>query len=333
MKFIKKFEEITLKDLPVVGGKNASLGEMIQKLSTKGVSVPSGFAITADAYRELIKQNNLGSTIETLLSKAMKTDLDGLAAIGKEIRKLIAAAPLPEEIIKEIRDAYQQIEQRYGTLCDVAVRSSATAEDLPEASFAGQQETFLNIRGADALLEACRKAYASLFTDRAISYRIDNKFDHMDVALSIGVQKMVRSDKGCSGVIFTLDTESGFRDIVMINASYGLGENIVQGTVIPDEFYVHKPTLKLGFKPVLKKRLGTKHLRMVYTESNGKTTENIPVPEAEQKKYSLTNDEIISLAQQAMTIEDHYTELKGSWCPMDIEWGKDGAGQIPRIDR
>ncbi len=324
MKFIKKFEEISVNDIPIVGGKNANLGEMIQKLSAKQVSVPSGFAITADAYREHIKQNNLDTVIQKLLSQVNKKDLTTLERSGKEIRKLIANAPLPESVIQEIRQSYQQAEQRYGTLCDVAVRSSATAEDLPEASFAGQQETYLNIRGADALLEACRHSYASLFTDRAISYRIDNHYEHMDIALSIGVQKMVRTDKGCSGVIFTLDTESGFRDVVMINASYGLGENIVQGTVIPDEFYVHKPTLKLGFKPILKKRVGTKHLRMIYSEKDGLTVENIPVPKEEQSRYCLTNEEILSLAQQAVIIEDHYAQLKNNWCPMDIEWGKDG---------
>ncbi len=324
MKYIKKFEEITLQDLPTVGGKNASLGEMIQKLSAKKVLVPSGFAITADAYREHLQINKLVVPIEALLKKINKENLTTLTTAGKEIRALIAHVPLPEVVIQEIRQAYQDLEQRYGILCDVAVRSSATAEDLPEASFAGQQETFLNIRGIDGLLDACRKAYASLFTDRAISYRIDQNFDHMEVALSIGVQKMVRSDKGCSGVMFTLDTESGFPDVVMINASYGLGENIVQGTVVPDEFYVHKPTLKQGFRPILKKRLGNKHVRMVYTESNGKTIENVSTTEKEQKEYSLTDDEIIMLAQQAIIIEDHYSDGKGAWSPMDIEWGKDG---------
>lgn len=324
MKFIKKFEEITLQDLPIVGGKNASLGEMIQHLITQGVTVPSGFAITADAYRELIQNNNIDVFIQQQLDTVDKTNLNTLIAAGKAIRESLLQAKLPEVIIQEIREAYQMLEKRYGSLCDVAVRSSATAEDLPEASFAGQQETFLNISGIEALLNACRKAFASLFTDRAISYRIDHGFQHMDIALSIGVQKMVRSDKASSGVIFTLDTESGFRDVVMINSSYGLGENIVQGIVVPDEFYVHKPTLQQGFKPLLKKRLGNKHIRMVYTKKDGKSVENIPVPEHEQQQFSLSDDEVLELAKQAVTIENYYSNLKGTWCPMDIEWGKDG---------
>lgn len=324
MKFIKKFEEINISDLPHVGGKNASLGEMIQKLSAKQVQIPSGFAITASAYRLYILQNNLNDPIAKLLSTIQKNNLATLENAGKNIRSLIADATMPTEIRQEIFSAYQEMELRYGSLCDVAVRSSATAEDLPEASFAGQQETFLNICGPEALLEACRKAYASLFTDRAISYRIDHNFDHLDVALSIGVQKMVRSDKGCSGVMFTLDTESGFPDVVMINAAYGLGENIVQGIVVPDEMYVHKPTLRQGYTPLLKKRVGSKHLRMIYAQEEGKTVQNIPVALDEQERYALTDQEILSLANQAIIIEDHYTQLKGGWCPMDIEWGRDG---------
>jgi pyruvate,water dikinase len=324
MKFIRLFEEIGIKDVGIVGGKNASLGEMIQRLGTKGVLIPSGFAVTADAYRHYLSTNKLDTKIRSLLAKIEKNNITTLIDVGHEIRSLIRTSPLPSDLIEEIINAYQKLESRYGKQCDVAVRSSATAEDLPEASFAGQQETFLNIRGESDLLRVCPNAYASLFTNRAISYRIDNKFDHMSVALSIGVQKMVRSDQASSGVIFTLDTESGSPDVVFITSSYGLGENIVQGTVDPDEFYVHKPTLKKGFSPLLKKRLGNKLVKMVYAQDRQTSTQNIKTTRQEYKNFSLTNDEILTLATQALIIEDHYTEQKGSWCPMDIEWAKDG---------
>lgn len=323
MKFIKLFEEIGIKDVPTVGGKNASLGEMIQKLGNKGVLIPSGFAITADAYWHHISQNNLKDKIKSLLSKVDKRNLEKLAEIGHEIRVLIRSTQLPIDLADEITTSYKKIEDRYGTMCDVAVRSSATAEDLPEASFAGQQETFLNIKGAAELLKTCPEVFASLFTNRAISYRIDHGYDHMSVGLSIGVQKMVRSGNASSGVAFTLDTESGYKDVVFITASYGLGENIVKGTVNPDEFYVHKPTLKLGFKPILKKRLGSKRIKMVYSQDSKNTTRNIPTKEREQLVFALSDDEILSLAKQCLTIEEHYSDLKQSWCPMDIEWAKD----------
>ena len=324
MKFIKPFESISIQDIPLVGGKNASLGEMIQKLTPKGVLIPSGFALTAEAYRFHLSANNLEAPIKKLLDSLSRKNLDEFARIAHEIRALIKNAPLPQEITAEVTQAYHDIEKRYGTQCDVAVRSSATAEDLPEASFAGQQETYLNIRGVADLLAACTRCFASLFTNRAISYRMDHNFDHMSVALSIGVQKMVRSDLASSGVIFTLDTESGFKDVVFITASYGLGENIVQGSVNPDEFYVHKATLKQNFKPILKKRLGSKLFKLIYSQENGTPVKNIEVPLADRRHYSLTNDEILSLARQAVIIEDHYTEQKKAWCPMDIEWAKDG---------
>lgn len=324
MKFIKSFETININDIGLVGGKNASLGEMIQNLSKKGVLIPSGFAITADAYRAHLASNNLIEPIKKALASMNKKKLDDFAALGHDIRLMIRSASLPDEVVQEIRQAYRDMERRYGARCDVAVRSSATAEDLPEASFAGQQETYLNIRGETELLIACVRCFASLFTNRAISYRMDHNFDHMSVALSIGVQKMVRSDKATSGVIFTLDTESGFKDVVFITGSYGLGENVVQGTVNPDEFYVFKPTLKTGHTPILKKRLGTKLLKMVYVQEGNAVTKNVRVPLEERQRFSLSDAEIIELAHQALTIEEHYSARKGSWCPMDIEWAKDG---------
>ncbi len=325
MKFIRLFEEIGIKDVPLVGGKNASLGEMIQNLGTQGVLIPSGFAITAEAYRYHLKVNKLEDKIKALLAKIDEKKIDTLMSVGHEIRSLIRAAPLPSDLTEEMVAAYKALEKRYGPQCDVAIRSSATAEDLPEASFAGQQETFLNVRGEAELLRLCPDAYASLFTNRAISYRNNNGFDHMSVALSIGVQKMVRSDMSSAGVVFTLDTESGCADVVFITASYGLGENVVQGNVDPDEFYVHKPTLKKGFKPLLKKRLGSKLVKMIYAQDRRTSTQNIETTRLERKCFSLKDDEILALAAQALIIEDHYTKLNGSWCPMDIEWAKDGV--------
>lgn len=323
MKFIKLFEEIGIKDIPTVGGKNASLGEMIQNLSSKGVLIPSGFAITAEAYWHHIRSNNIEEKIKSLLAGVNKNNLEKLADVGHEIRSLIRSAPLPADLAEEISSSYKKLEARYGSMCDVAVRSSATAEDLPEASFAGQQETFLNIRGEAEILKVCPDTFASLFTNRAISYRIDHNFDHMSVGLSIGVQKMVKSGNASSGVVFTLDTESGFKDVIFITSSYGLGENIVKGSVNPDEFYVHKSTLKAGFKPLLKKRLGSKRVKMVYSEDSKNTTRNIATKEYEQKVFSLSDNEIIDLAKQCLIIEDYYSGLKNLWCPMDIEWAKD----------
>jgi pyruvate,water dikinase len=295
MKYIKDFETIGLGDLALVGGKNASLGEMIQHLTPKGLKIPSGFVITVTGYEHHLKSNNLVPKINELLEKVDKTDLKKFAKIGKEIRTLISDSPLPNDLVQEIKDAYKKM----GNNIDVAVRSSATAEDLPEASFAGQQETFLNVHGEKDLLTACKNAFASLFTNRAISYRIDHGFDHSKVLISLGVQKMIRADLASAGVIFTLDTESGHRDVILINSSHGFGEGVVKGSVNPDEFYVHKPTLDKGFSPILKKRLG-------------------------EEKFSLNDDEILSLAKQAIIIEKYYSELKGTWTPMDIEWAKDG---------
>ncbi|KKQ48762.1 MAG: Phosphoenolpyruvate synthase [candidate division TM6 bacterium GW2011_GWF2_38_10] len=324
MKFIRLFEEIGINDIPLVGGKNASLGEMINNLSAKGVSIPSGFAITAQAYTHHLRTNNLEEKIKYHLATIKKENIDTLLHAGHEIRALIKSAPLPEDLVQEIKTAYQELEQRYGENCDVAVRSSATAEDLPEASFAGQQETYLNVQGQAELLRLCPDAFASLFTNRAISYRIDHDFDHMSVALSIGVQKMVRSDKASAGVIFTLDTESGCKDVVFITSAYGLGENVVQGNVDPDEFYVHKPTLNKGFKPILKKRLGSKLIKMEYASDRRSLTKNNPTSRFERKCFSLVDQEILELAKQAIIIEDFYSAQKGTWVPMDIEWAKDG---------
>lgn len=324
MKFIKKFEEVNINDIPLVGGKNASLGEMIQKLTPKGLLIPSGFVITAQSYIYLLSENKIKDKIINLVSQINKKNLNDLEKFGKEIRKLIRTAPIPKDLENEISSSYQEMEKRYGKNCSVAVRSSATAEDLPEASFAGQQETYLNVQGTKKLLLACSNAFASLFTNRAISYRIDHGFDHMDVALSIGVQKMVRSDKASSGVAFTLDTESGNKDVIFINASYGLGENVVKGTVNPDEFYVHKPTLEKGFKPILKKRLGKKSIKMIFSKNPKNPTKNIKTSQKERKLFSLNNDEILNLAKQCLIIEQHYSAIKNKWTPMDIEWGKDG---------
>lgn len=324
MQFIKFFEEIGINDVPLVGGKNASLGEMINNLGTQGVSVPSGFAITAEGYRLHLQENKLVQPITQLVEQVDKKHLDKLASIGHEIRELIKNAPLPALLTQEIRAAYKKMETRYGTNCDVAVRSSATAEDLPEASFAGQQETYLNIKGEAELLRMAGYAFASLFTNRAISYRIDHGFNHMDVALSIGVQKMVRSDKGSAGVIFTLDTESGFPDVIFITGAYGLGEMVVQGSVNPDEYYVHKSTLQQGFRPILKKRMGSKEIKLVYSTNSKQPTEIVKVTPAERVKWVLNNEEILELAKQAHTIEKYYSARRGQWTPMDIEWAKDG---------
>ncbi len=324
MQYIKFFEEINNNDVAVVGGKNASLGEMINNLSAQGVGVPSGFAITADGYRCHLETNKLSAPITTLLAQIDKKHLDKLAAIGHEIRTLITNAPLPPQLIDEIKAAYKKIELRYGNDCSIAVRSSATAEDLPEASFAGQQETYLNIKGIAELLRMTTHSFASLFTNRAISYRIDNGFKHMDVALSIGVQKMIRSDIASAGVIFTLDTESGFRDVIFITGSYGLGEMVVQGSVNPDEYYVHKPTLAKEFRPILKKRMGSKEIKLIYSNESNTPTKIVPVETHDRKRWVLSDDEILELAKQAQIIENHYSAKRGSWTPMDIEWAKDG---------
>ena len=318
------FDELQLKDIPEVGGKNASLGEMRQNLQKKGVNIPDGYAITAAAYRHLIESSGIWDSIKEILKDLDTHDMDNLRTRGKKVRDLIYNAPVPKDLRDEIVKAYRKLCDEYGKNTDVAVRSSATAEDLPDASFAGQQETFLNIRGEEALIEACKRCFASLFTDRAISYRFDKGFDYETVFLSIGVQKMVRSDIGASGVIFSIDTESGFKDVVLITSSYGLGETVVQGTVNPDEFYVFKPTLKTGFRPIVQKKLGTKEIKMIYSKKGIDPTEIKPVPKAQREVFSITDDETITLAKWACIIEDHYSAEAGYFKPMDIEWGRDG---------
>lgn len=318
-KYVMWFDELGIKDVPIVGGKNASLGEMYRKLTPKGVSIPNGFAITADAYRYLLKAGGIEDDIRRILKDLNTHDIGNLRERGQKVRKAILAADFPKDLKKEIEEAYFKLSKEYSGNTDVAVRSSATAEDLPDASFAGQQETYLNIKGEYDLIEACKKCFASLFTDRAISYRVDKKFDHFKIALSIGVQKMVRSDKAASGVMFSIDTESGFRDVVLINSSYGLGENIVQGAVNPDQFYVFKTTLKQGFKPIIEKNVGAKNIKMVYSEDGSKQpTKNINVPDEMRREFSITDEEVLKLAQWACIIEDHYAK------PMDMEWAKDG---------
>ncbi len=315
------FDQIGIEHVSLVGGKNASLGEMYRNLTPKGVNIPNGFCVTAYAYRYFVEKTGIKQQIHALLKGLNKKNLSDLKQRAKKIRELIKKTEFPEDLKKVIFDAYDHMGIEYGNNPDVAVRSSATAEDLPDASFAGQQDTYLNIKGHKQLYGACRKCLASLFTDRAISYRIDKHFDHFSVELSIGVQKMVRSDKDTSGVMFTLDTESGFKDVVYITAIYGLGENIVQGIVNPDEYVVYKPTLKHDFRPIITKSVGSKRKKMVYSKDG---TKNIPVPEAKQKSFALSEDDIITLAKWGCIIEEHYSDVRGSYTPMDIEWAKDG---------
>jgi pyruvate,water dikinase len=318
------FDEIGIEDIPWVGGKNASLGEMIQQLKPKGVNVPTGFAITAYAYRYFIEKAGLEAQLRELFADLDVEDVSNLQQHGKKARRLILSMNFPPELEAAIGAAYQKLCERYGEDTEVAVRSSATAEDLPDASFAGQQETYLNVQGVQRVLEYSHRCFASLFTDRAISYRQHNGFDHLDVALSVGVQKMVRSDLASSGVMFSIDTESGFKNAALITAAYGLGENVVQGAVNPDEYLVFKPTLKEGFRPILEKRLGNKRIKMVYDLGSSRLTKNVWVPEFEQEKFCLTDDEILQLGRWAVQIENHYSTVRGVYSPMDIEWAKDG---------
>ncbi len=323
--YVVWFENLSVQDISRVGGKNASLGEMIRELDGQGVRVPGGFATTSKAYWEFVQANDLQEPLKKALAR-FQGDKLSLEKTGRAIRRLFLNSEFPQPISKAIRDAYRELSRRYGTEShdedegvDVAVRSSATAEDLPEASFAGQQETFLNIAGERELLDACRKCYASLFTDRAISYREEKKFHHLDVALSVGVQKMVRSDKAGSGVMFSLDTETGFPDVAMIDAVWGLGENLVKGAVNPDEYRVYKPLLKKkGVAPIIEKRLGTKEKTMVYAGGDSKTVRNTPTTKKKRDSFVLTDEEILTLARWACLIEDHYDK------PMDMEWAKDG---------
>lgn len=323
-KWIRWFNETSITDVPLVGGKNASLGEMYRALAGQGVRVPNGFATTADAFRYFLQDTGLDRQIHIVLGAMRPNDVSSLQQAGHTIRQAILSTELPSDLQAQVSRAYQQLCAEAGTELDVAVRSSATAEDLPDASFAGQQETYLNVQGVKPLLETCRRCFASLFTDRAISYRNHKGFDHFQVALSIGVQRMVRSDLASSGVMFSLDTETGFRDVVLINAAYGLGENVVQGAVTPDEFLVFKPTLKQGFRPILQKRLGSKEWKMVYDVGGGRMTRNRPTPSEDRTQFSITDDEALTLAQWASVIEEHYAKQRGVDSPMDIEWAKDG---------
>ena len=343
--FILWFNEVEMADVSLVGGKNASLGEMIQQLTPRGINVPGGFATTAYAYRYFVQQAGLETKLRQLFADLNVEDVRNLRSRGKQARSLILNTPFPQELETAITEAYSQLCQRYSVdfeycdrfegeeqeLChkytynvDVAVRSSATAEDLPNASFAGQQETYLNVHGLCSVLEACHKCFASLFTDRAISYRTIKGFDHFDVALSVGVQKMVRSDLATSGVMFSIDTETGFKDAALITAAYGLGENVVQGAVNPDEYIVFKPTLNQGYSPILDKRLGSKEIKMVYDVGGSKLTKNVPTSHSERSWFAISDDEILQLASWACQIEAHYSNVRGIYTPMDIEWAKDG---------
>ncbi|WP_432246361.1 phosphoenolpyruvate synthase [Mycolicibacterium sp. ELW1] len=318
-KYVRFFEEFGIADVPLVGGKNASLGEMYQKLAGQGVRIPNGFAITAEAYRYMLDAAGAWEPLHAELDELDPTDVTALARKAKRAREIVYGAGLPDDLAAEIVDAYRRLQDEYGEEVSLAVRSSATAEDLPTASFAGQQDTYLNVKGAESLLDACRRCFASLFTDRAIHYRLDQGFDQFKVSLSIGVMKMVRSDLASSGVMFSLDTESGFRDVVFVTGAYGLGENVVQGAVDPDEFYVHKPTYLAGHRAVLRRLLGDKAVKMIFVEGQTKyTTRNIPTPKADRARFCLSDDDVLELAGYACTIEGHYGH------PMDMEWAKDG---------
>jgi pyruvate,water dikinase len=330
MKYIKWFREIGIKDVDEVGGKNASLGEMFNHLTPLGVKVPNGFAVTATAYKHYLDVNNLWEPLKKLFENFNPDDIEELKAVGEAARTLIMKGEIPQDLKDEILKGYEELKREYGEDVSLAVRSSATAEDSPTASFAGQNETYLNIKGEENLLWAYKMCLASNFTDRSISYKYTHGFDPLKVYLSVVIMKMVRSDKGSSGVMFSIDTESGFRDVVFINAAWGLGENVVQGTIDPDAFYVHKPTFRKGNKAVLKRKLGSKEQMMVFSEKLQKAnlaeqfTKNIKTPIEKRMKFSITDDEVLKLADWAMKIEEHYSEVRGKYTPMDMEWAKDG---------
>jgi len=325
-RYVRFFKDLGIKDVASVGGKNASLGEMYRELVPKGVLVPNGFAVTTQAFWYVLERAGVKQTLRSSLDGLKPDDVEDLARRGKRARAIVYGAGLPNDLQKEILEAYRSLQDEYGPQLSVAVRSSATAEDLPDVSFAGAHETYLNIQGDDHLLDACRHCFASLFTDRAIHYRIDQGFDHFKVALSIGVMKMVRSDLAASGVIFSLDTESGFRDAVFITGSYGLGENVVQGTVDPDEFYVFKPTFESGHRAVLRRVLGSKKIKMAYAAGGGRqTTRNVPTPKADRERFCIDDDEALVLADYAIKVEKHYSAKAGKSRPMDMEWAKDGV--------
>jgi pyruvate,water dikinase len=322
--YVRFFEDFGIDDVPFVGGKNASLGEMFQKLSKDGIRVPHGFAITAKGYRHMLDEAGAWNRLHAELDDIDPADVAALARKAKRAREIVYGAGLPDDLAADILTAYRKLQAEYGEEVSLAVRSSATAEDLPTASFAGQQDSYLNIKGDESLLDTCRRCFASLFTDRAIHYRIDQGFDHFKVSLSIGVMKMVRSDIASSGVMFSLDTESGFRDVVFVTGAYGLGENVVQGAVDPDEFYVHKPTYLAGHRAVLRRLLGDKAVKMILVDGETKnTTRNIPTPKADRTRFCLSDSDVLELAGYACTIEQHYGR------PMDMEWAKDGIdGQL-----
>ena len=324
--FIRWFSDIGIADVPQVGGKNASLGEMVRELGAQGVRVPNGFAVTAGAYRHLLDQAQAWEGLHAALDGLDVKDVDDLARRARRARDIIHGAALPAAMVAQINEAYAALRAEYGEQVTLAVRSSATAEDLPTASFAGQHETFLNISGEARLLESIKQCFASLFMDRAIAYRVDHGIDHFKVYQSVGVMKMVRSDLAASGVTFSLDTETGFRDVVFITGAYGLGENVVQGTVDPDEFYVFKPTLARGHRAVLRRKLGAKQIRMVYAQAAGReTTRNMPTPPENQARFCISDDEVLELADAAVRIEAHYSRKAGQPTPMDVEWAKDGV--------
>jgi pyruvate, water dikinase len=325
-KLILSLNDVGIHDIDIAGGKNASLGEMISNLSRLGIRVPSGFVITVRAYKEFIEFNKLDEKIRQIVSGTKLDDLEGLRNCGMQVRRLISEGEFPQSLQEGIKLAYEELSGMYGQEnTDVAVRSSATAEDLPDASFAGQQETFLNISGPEALLEAVKHCFASLFTDRAISYRESLKYDHFLVGLSVCVQKMVRSDLAASGVAFSIDTESGFKEAVIINGSYGLGELVVQGSVSPDEFCVYKPTLKKGYRSLIEKKLGVKDQKMIYGDTKNERVKVTPVSADDQYRFCISDDTVLELARWIIEIESYYSEIKGKWCPMDIEWAVDGV--------
>jgi pyruvate,water dikinase len=328
-RFIRLFSEIGVDDVALVGGKNASLGEMYRELTVAGLRIPNGFAITAEGYRHTLESAKLFDQLREALQGLDVSDISDLAKRAARAREIVYGAPLPPDLLKETLTALAKLSAEYGVDTTFAVRSSATAEDLPNASFAGQHESYLNVRGESGVIDAVRHCFASLFTDRAIRYRIDNGFDHFKVFNSVGIMKMVRSDLGAAGVIFTIDTESGFEDVIFITGSYGLGENVVQGAVDPDEFYVFKPTLRQGKKVVLKRALGPKKLKMIFAEGGRATTRSIPTDAKERERFCISDQEALTLADQALTIEAHYSRKAGAPRPMDIEWAKDGIdGQL-----
>ncbi len=330
LKYIKFFREIGIEDVESVGGKNASLGEMYQNLTAHGVKVPNGFAITAEAYSYVLEANDALEALHAELDILDPENVDDLQKKGKRCREIVYNCSIPDDLRLEILEGYKLLQEEYGKDISLAVRSSATAEDSPEASFAGQNETYLNVSDEDALLDSYKRALASNFTDRSIHYKYDNHFEYLKVLLSVCVMKMVRSDKSSSGVMFSIDTESGFKDVVFINGAYGLGENVVQGSVNPDSFYVHKPTYKAGFRTVLKRTLGTKRIKMVFNDAIHQSnmaveyTKNIPVEEKQQKQFCISDEDVLVLADYAIKIEEHYSAKAGYHKPMDIEWAKDG---------